>query len=194
MYPTHLSPVEIRVIFISLYRKADIPVTLIISFKLWIIGHKYHKLKSILVPLFQHLPLWSYVLYLFIYLFKFYFIFKLYIIALVLPNIKMNPPQAYMCSPSWTLLPPPSPHHPSGSSQCTSPKHLVFYAFEYILLRRDPCTSAGLQHEYNIPAFCPILAVPLSWVWAPSKKQEVPWHVSKLCTSQILGDLAWISP
>ena len=32
--------------------------------------------------------------------FKFYFIFKLYIIVLVLPNIKMNPPQAYMCSPS----------------------------------------------------------------------------------------------
>ena len=28
-------------------------------------------------------------------------------------------------SPSWTLLPPPSPYHPSGSSQCTSPKHLV---------------------------------------------------------------------
>ena len=32
--------------------------------------------------------------------FKFYFIFKLYIIVLVLPNIKMNPPQVYMCSPS----------------------------------------------------------------------------------------------
>ena len=29
----------------------------------------------------------------------FYFIFKLYIIVLVLPNIKMNPPQVYMCSP-----------------------------------------------------------------------------------------------
>ena len=29
----------------------------------------------------------------------------------------------YMCSPSWTLLPPPSPYHPSRSSQCTSPKH-----------------------------------------------------------------------
>ena len=37
----------------------------------------------------------------------------------------MNPPQVYMCSPSRTLLPPPSPHHPSGSSQCTSPKHPV---------------------------------------------------------------------
>ena len=56
---------------------------------------------------------------------KFYFIFKLYIIVLVLPNIKMNPPQVYMCSPSWTLLPPPSRYHPSGSSQCTSPKHPV---------------------------------------------------------------------
>ena len=34
------------------------------------------------------------------YFFKFYFIFKLYKIVLVLPNIKMNPPQVYMCSPS----------------------------------------------------------------------------------------------
>ena len=31
---------------------------------------------------------------------EFYFIFKLYIIVLVFPNIKMNPPQVYMCSPS----------------------------------------------------------------------------------------------
>ena len=53
------------------------------------------------------------------------FFFKLYNIVLVLPNIEMNPPQVYMCSPSWTLLPPPSPYHPSGSSQCTSPKHPV---------------------------------------------------------------------
>ena len=59
--------------------------------------------------------------------FKFFFnfIFKLYITVLVLPNIKMNLPQVYMCSPSWTLLPPASPFHPSGSSQCTSPKHPV---------------------------------------------------------------------
>ena len=37
----------------------------------------------------------------------------------------MNPPQVYMCSPSWTPLPPPFPSHPSGSSQCTSPEHPV---------------------------------------------------------------------
>src|SRR5574341_1426732 len=34
----------------------------------------------------------------------------------------MNLPQVYTCSQS---LPPPSPYHPSGSSQCTSPKHPV---------------------------------------------------------------------
>ena len=35
-----------------------------------------------------------------IFFFEFYFIFKLNITVLDLPNIKMNPPQVYMCSPS----------------------------------------------------------------------------------------------
>ena len=35
-----------------------------------------------------------------------------------MPNIIMSLPQVYMCSPSWTLLPPASPYHPSGLSQC----------------------------------------------------------------------------
>ena len=38
---------------------------------------------------------------------------------------EMNPPRVYMCPPSWMPLPPPSPSYPSGSSQCTSPDHLV---------------------------------------------------------------------
>ena len=50
-------------------------------------------------------PKWNFhdlikILFIFIYFFKFYFIFKLYITVLVLPNIKMNLPQVYMCSPS----------------------------------------------------------------------------------------------
>ena len=45
---------------------------------------------------------WHFLL--FIYFFKFYFIFKLYIIVLVLPNIKMNPSQVYMCSNSTSIL------------------------------------------------------------------------------------------
>ena len=42
-----------------------------------------------------------------------------------LPYIDMNQPWVDMCSPSWTPLPPPSPSHPSGSSQCTSPERPV---------------------------------------------------------------------
>ena len=49
-------------------------------------------------------------------------LFLLYNIVLVLPYINMHPPRVYTCSPSWTPLPPPSPYHPSGSSQCTRPK------------------------------------------------------------------------
>ena len=33
--------------------------------------------------------------------------------------------RAYVCSPSWTPLPSCCLYHPSGSSQCTSPKHPV---------------------------------------------------------------------
>ena len=44
---------------------------------------------------------------------------------MVLSYINMNSPQVYTCSPSWTPLPLPSPYHPSGLSQCSSPKHPV---------------------------------------------------------------------
>ena len=58
--------------------------------------------------------------------FNFYFYFiLLYNTVLGLPYIDINPPRVYMSSQSWTPLPPPSPYHLSGSSPCTSPKHLV---------------------------------------------------------------------
>ena len=81
--------------------------------------HLYNHFKHLFVSCFfkKHNTMACF----YFFFFLFYFIFKLYIIVLVLPNIKMNPPQVYMCSPSWTLLPPPSPFYPSGSSQCTSP-------------------------------------------------------------------------
>ena len=79
----------------------------------------------VLVIFISSKHMYIYILFFNLIFFKFYFIFKLYIIVLVLPSIEMNPPQVYMCSPPWTLLPPPSPYPPSGSSQCTSPKHPV---------------------------------------------------------------------
>ena len=64
-------------------------------------------------------------IFIYFFFFKFYFIFKLYITVLVLPNIKMNPPQVYMCSPilnpNPSCLPIPSlwvvpVHQPQASS------------------------------------------------------------------------------
>ena len=72
-----------------------------------------------------------------------------------LPYINMHPPGVYTCSPSWTPLPPPSPYHTSGSSQCTSPKlpvscikpglaiHFLYYTcFNAILPNLPPSPSA----------------------------------------------------
>ena len=70
---------------------------------------------------FKNIFLGNCILFLlFIIIIIFYFL--LYNIVLVLPYISMHPPWVYTCSPSWTPLPPPFPYHPSGSSQCTSPK------------------------------------------------------------------------
>ena len=92
--------------------------------------------------------------YILLFFFKFYFIFKLYTIVLVLPYIEMNPPQAYTCSPSWTLLPPPSPYHPSGSSQCTSPKHPVL------------CIGPGLATHFIYDIIH--ISMPFSQIISPS--------------------------
>ena len=59
------------------------------------------------------------------FFFQILFYFLLYNIVLVLPYINMNPPRVYTWSQSWTPLPPPSPYHLSGSSQCTSPNHPI---------------------------------------------------------------------
>ena len=59
------------------------------------------------------------------FFFPFIYLFLLYNTVLVLPYTDMNPPQVYMSSQSWTPLPPLSPYHLFGSSQCTSPKHPV---------------------------------------------------------------------
>ena len=66
----------------------------------------------------------------------------------------MNPPQVYMCSPYRTLLPPPSPYHPSGSSQCTSPKHPV------------SCIEPGLTTRFIHDSIH--VSMPFSQIFTPS--------------------------
>ena len=70
-----------------------------------------------------------YFYFLFFIFFKFKFLFLLYFTyntVLVLAYIDMNPPWVYMSSQTWTPLPPLTPHHLSGTSPCTSPKHPAF--------------------------------------------------------------------
>ena len=99
------------------------------------------------------------------FIYFYFFIFKLYNIVLVLPNIKMNPPQVYMCSPSWTLLPPPSPYHPSGSSQCTSPKHPVSFL--------EPGLATRFIHDIIH------VSMPFSQIFPPSPSPESSHRVHK---------------
>ena len=62
----------------------------------------------------------------------------------VFPYIDMNQPWVYMCCPSWTRYPPPSPSHLSGSSQSNldwrSVSHMIIYMFQcYSFKPSHPC-------------------------------------------------------
>ena len=96
-------------------------------------------------------------------------IILLYSIVLVLPYINMHPLHVYTCSPSWTLLPPPSPYHPSGSSQCTSPKLPV------------SCIEPGLAicFLYDIIH----VLMPFSQIILPSLSHRVQKTVLYICVS-----------
>ena len=93
----------------------------------------------------------------FFYFFKFYFIFKLYNIVLVLTNIEMNPPQVYPRSPSWTLLPPPSPTLPLGRPSAPAPSiqypasNLDWRLVPYMILYMFQCHSPKSSHPLPLP-------------------------------------------
>ena len=85
----------------------------------------------------------------------FFFIFKLYNIVLVLPNIEMNPPQVYPCSPSWTLLPPHTlplgrPSAPAPSIQHRA-SNLDWRLISYMILYMLQCHSPKSPHPLPLP-------------------------------------------
>ena len=69
----------------------------------------------------------------------------------------MNQPWIYMCSPSRSPLPPPSPSHPSGSPQCTSPEHLShasnlgWRSISHLIVYLFQCYSLRTSHPRLLP-------------------------------------------
>ena len=79
----------------------------------------------------------------------------------------MNQPWIYMCSPSRSPLLPPSPSHPSGSSQCTSPEHpshafnLGWWSVSPLIVHLFQCCSLWTSHPRLLPQSVKVCSVHL---------------------------------
>ena len=117
---------------------------------------------------------------------------------MVLSYIDTNQPWIYMCSPSWSPLPLPTPSHPSGSSQCTSPEHLshasnlgwssVSPLIVYVL----QCYSFWTSHPCLLPLRLKVCSVHLClffcfayWVIVTIFLNSKIWNASRICVSSL---------
>ena len=83
----------------------------------------------------------------------------------------MNQLWIYMYSPSRSPLPPSSPSHPSGSSQCTSPEHfshtsnLGWWSISPLIVYLFQCYSLRTSHSHLLPQnlkVCSVICVSFS--------------------------------
>ena len=77
-----------------------------------------------------------------------------------MPYINMNQPWVYMCSPSWTPLPPPSPYHPSGHpkapalSTLSHASNLDWWSISHMIMYMFECYCLKSSHPHLLPQ-CP---------------------------------------
>ena len=100
----------------------------------------------------------------------------------------MNQPWIYMCSPSWTSLPPPSPSHLSGSSQCTSPEHLSHESSLdwHLIIYIFQCCSLRSSHPRLLPQSPKFWSIHLCLFFCLAYRVIVKiWNASRICVSSL---------
>jgi len=119
----------------------------------------------------------------------------------------MNPPQAYTCSPSRTLLPPPSPYHPSRLSQCTSPKHPAsciepglatrfLHDILHVSLPFSQIFPPSPSPTESIRLFYTSVSLWISWVQSPSavilKPLKIKFDTVSTVSPSISREVIWL--
>ena len=107
----------------------------------------------------------------------------------------MNQPWIYMCSPSQFPLPPPSPSHPSGSSQCTSPEHLShasnlgWWSVSPLIVYLFQCYSLRTSHTCLLPQSLKVCSVHLCLFFCLAYRVIVTIFLNSICVSILYWSL-----
>ena len=111
--------------------------------------------------------------------------------------------------PSWTLLPPSSPSHPSGSSPCTGPEHpalgikpvlVIYFTYgsihEHWLFNTQRIVWLSTKMELHMWVYYYVLCSILSSFWLRILAWRIPWTeepvgVQSMCSQRVRHD--WVT-
>ena len=115
---------------------------------------------------------------------------------MVLPYINMNLPQVYMCSPSWTLLPPHTtplgrPSAPAPSIQYRA-SNLDWRLISYMILYMFQCHSPKSSHLLPLPESKRLFYTSVSLLL--SRIQGYCYHLSKFIAALFIIARTWKQP